>query len=66
MMKMPFDGRKEKEGDGLISCNAITQTTHLEFIIEFGHFLEADNFYGFFELFILWLSGLLVDDNRLK
>jgi hypothetical protein len=57
MMKMPFDGRKENEGDGWISCNAITQITHLEFIIESVHFLEDDNFDGFFELFILWLSG---------
>jgi hypothetical protein len=44
MMKRPFAGRKETEGDVLISCGAITQTTHLEFIIESVHFLEADNF----------------------
>jgi hypothetical protein len=40
MMKMPFDGRKEKEGNGLISCDAVTQITLLEFVLESVHFIE--------------------------
>jgi hypothetical protein len=57
MMKRPFAGRRESEGDGLISCDALTQTTHLEFVLESVHFIEAGNYVGFYELSILWLSG---------
>ncbi len=43
-------------GAGLISCDAMSQISRqnsLEFIMEYVHFITADNHVGFCELFIL-------------
>jgi hypothetical protein len=51
---------KEVKGEGLTSCDAITNSSrqsNLDFIIEtvyFMHFIKADHYVGFYELFVLW------------
>ncbi len=50
---------KEVKGEGLTSCDAITNSSrqsNLDFIIETVHFMKADHYIGFYELFILWLE----------
>jgi hypothetical protein len=45
--------------EGLISCVAITNNSRqnsFEFNIELVHFIEADYYVVFYELFILWPS----------
>jgi hypothetical protein len=50
----------EVKGEGLTSCDAITNSSrqiNLDFIIEtvhFMHFMKADHYVGFYNLFILW------------
>ncbi len=41
----------------MTSCDAITNSSrqsNLDFIIETVHFMKADHYVGFYELFILW------------
>ncbi len=45
--------------EGLSTCDAITQISRqnsLKFIMESVHFVIADNYVGFYELIILWLT----------
>ncbi len=70
LVVLEVEEKEEVSGEGLISCDAITQISRqksLEFIIESVHFIKADNHACFYKLFYSmdtpsynwWLSNKL-------